>query len=86
MKEITIQIPQESKELVMELVLRLGGSIEKEVLDKNKRSTKTPKSKIRNSSTSQKKDTLFALFGKYPDFSLHPKTYRNDLWKREMEL
>ncbi len=86
MKEITIQIPEEAKELVMELVLRLGGSIEKEVLDKNKRSTKNPKSKIRNSSTLQKKENPFALFGKYPDFPLHPKTYRNDLWNREMEL
>ena len=86
MKEITIQIPQESKELVMELVLRLGGSIEKELFDKKKRSTKAPKSKISNSSTSEKKDNPFALFGKYPDFPLHPKTYRNDLWKREMEL
>ena len=86
MKEITIQIPEESKELVMEFVLRLGGCIEKEVFEKKKKSTKAPKSKISNSSTSQKKDTPFALFGKYPDFSLHPKTYRNDLWKREMEL
>lgn len=86
MKEITIQIPEESTELVRELVLRLGGSIEKEVFEKKKRSIKVPKSKISNSSTSQKKDNAFALFGKYPDFPLHPKTYRNDLWKREMEL
>ena len=85
MKEITIQIPTESTELVMELVLRLGGSIEKEDSEKKKVSTKGPKSKTRNSSTPKKKDNPFALFGKYPNFPLHPKTYRNDLWKREME-
>ncbi len=86
MKEITIQIPEESTELVIELVLRLGGSIEKEDLEKKKRSTKVLKSKTGKSSTSEKKDTPFALFGKYPNFPLHPETYRNDLWKREMEL
>lgn len=85
MKEITIQIPEESTELMMELVLRLGGSIEKEDLEK-KKSTKAPKSKTSNSSTPKKKDNPLDLFGKYPNFPLHPKTYRNDLWKRELEF
>ena len=88
MKEIIIQIPEESKKLVEELVLRLGGSIEieeKEDLDKNETSEKDLKSKTSTIPTKMK-DNPLALFGKYPDFPLDPNTYRNDLWKREAEL
>ena len=34
----------------------------------------------------KKKGDPLALFGKYPDFPLDPKTFRKDLWERNQEL
>ena len=81
MKEITIRIPDDSSELVIELVERLGGRIDKKEVEK---SSKTGK-KESNFPNKKKGDPL-ALFGKYPDFPLDPKTYRKDLWERNKEL
>ena len=81
MKEITINIPDDSSELVIELVERLGGSVEEREKSKPARSEKE---KI--SSLKKKKGDPLALFGKYPDFPLNPKTYRKDLWQRNQKL
>jgi hypothetical protein len=86
MKEITINIPDDSSELVIELVERLGGSVDK----KEKIKKGVPKSsktgiRVSNSSNKKKGDPL-SLFGKYPDFPLNPKTYRKDLWQRNQKL
>jgi len=79
MKELTIIIPDDSAELVTELVEKLGGSI-----DKKERINKL--SKGRDISLNKKKGDPLALFGKYPDFPLDPETYRKDLWERNQEL
>ena len=34
----------------------------------------------------KKKGDPLALFGKYPDFPLGPKTFRKDLWESNQEL
>lgn len=86
MKEITINIPDDSSELVIELVERLGGTVD----EKQKRKKGVPKSSktgkaVSNSSNKKKGDPL-SLFGKYPDFPLNPKTYRKDLWQRNQKL
>ena len=81
MKEITINIPDESSELVMELVERLGGSVEER---KGFKPVTNEKEKI--SSVKKRKRDPLALFGKYPDFPLDPKTYREDLWQRNQKL
>ena len=81
MKEITINIPDESSGLVIELVERLGGSVEeRETL----KPVRNEKEKI--PSLKKKKGDPLALFGKYPDFPLNPKTYRKDLWQRNQKL
>ena len=81
MKELTIIIPDDSAELVTELVEKLGGSI-----DKKERINKLSKRKGKDISLNKKKGDPLALFGKYPDFPLDPETYRKDLWERNQEL
>jgi hypothetical protein len=81
MKEVTYKIPDESAELVTELVTRLGGSMENK-----KKSGKKPASKKPITPTKQKKIkgrvSLLDFFGKFPDLDLNPVTYRDKLWKR----
>ena len=63
MKEITIRIPDDSSELLTELVERLGGSIDKkEVINKRIIKSSKNKKKVVNSSD-KKKDIPLALFG-----------------------
>ena len=86
MKVITIIIPDDSTELVTELVEKLGGAIEtKDRIRKEIRKTSKINGKNINFSKEKKGDPL-ALFGKYPDFPLDPKTYRKDLWERKQKL
>ncbi len=97
MKEIIIRIPEDSTELLTELVERLGGSIDKkERIKVTRKQTirkgsknqviKSPQTKKKGINTLKKKGDPLALFGKYPDFPLDPKTYRKDLWKRKVKL
>lgn len=79
MKEITINIPDDSSELVIELVERLGGSV-------NKKGIPLIQKESKSLSANKKKGDPLALFGKYPDFPLDPKTYRKDLWQRNQKL
>ena len=79
MKEITINIPDDTSELVIELVERLGGSVNKKGIPLRQR-------KLKASSSNKKKGDPLALFGKYPDFPLNPKTYRKELWQRNQKL
>lgn len=67
MKELTIIIPDDSAELVTELVEKLGGSIGKKERT-NKRTNKLSKGKGKDISLNKKKGDPLALFGKYPDF------------------
>lgn len=85
MKEITINIPDDSSDLVIELVERLGGSVDRK--GKYKSVTKPLKTRKKDSNSfNKKKGDPLALFGKYPDFPLNPKTYRKDLWQRNQKL
>ena len=81
MKEITFLVPEDSTKLVTELVERLGGSIDKKGI---KKPMEHPKKKV--PSANKRKGDPLALFGKYPDFPLNPKTYRKDLWQRNQKL
>jgi len=86
MKEITINIPDDSSDLVIELVERLGGSVDKREGTSNE-AIKLSKMKKKNIKyPNKKKGDPLALFGKYPDFPLNPKTYRKDLWQRNQKL
>ena len=81
MKEITFLVPDDSTDLVIELVEKLGGSVEER---ERVKPVKNEKEEI--SSLKKKKGDPLALFGKYPDFPLNPKTYRKDLWQRNQKL
>lgn len=86
MKEITINIPDDSSDLVIELVERLGGSVDKRKSTSNE-AIKLSKMKKKNIKyPNKKKGDPLSLFGKYPDFPLNPKTYRKDLWQRNQKL
>ena len=82
MKEITFLVPEDSTKLVTELVERLGGSVDKRNMQKP---IANRKRKISSTNNKKKGDPL-ALFGKYPDFPLDPKTYRKELWQRNQKL
>ena len=86
MKEYTINIPDDSSELVIELVQRLGGTVDKRESTSSE-AIKLSKMKKKNIKyPNKKKSDPLALFGKYPDFPLNPKTYRKDLWQRYQKL
>ncbi len=75
MKEIIINVPEDTVELVEELVQRIGGTIEK---PKNKK-------KI-NDKAKGANPKPFDFFGTWPDIPLNPKTYREKLWRKIPEL
>lgn len=75
MKEITFKIPDESTDLITELVEKLGGVIE----EKSKR----PGSARNTIKTSDKEkiDHTF-LFGKWKKFNIDSKIVRQELWRK----
>ncbi|MEO8823723.1 MAG: hypothetical protein ABI366_09110 [Ginsengibacter sp.] len=83
MKEITINIPDESSELLIELVERLGGCV-----DKKKKITKErvnikskPKKNIGQSDKTKKEKIDHTwLFGKWKDFDIDAKKLREESW------
>ena len=64
MKEIIINVPEDT----VELVRRIGGTIEKE--------------KSRINDKAKKKTRPLDFFGIWPDIPLDPKTYRVKLWRK----
>ncbi len=70
MKEMIINIPEESSTLVTELVEKLGGSVK----PARKRSDVKKKK--------EKPDPTF-LFGKWKDFDIDARKLREELWTRK---
>ena len=85
MKEITINIPDDASELVIELVEKLGGSV-----DKKEKVTKvsanvnsmSPK-KVTQSNKKKRKEKIdhTYLFGKWKDFDIDAKKLRQESWR-----
>ncbi len=75
MKEIIINVPEDTVELVEELVQRIGGTIEK---NENKK-------KINDKAKGANPKPL-GFFGTWPNIPLDPKTYREKFWRKIPEL
>jgi len=84
MKEITINIPDESSELVMELVERLGGSVHKNDFAKKEEKAaryKPQKKEIKSAGKTKKEKVDHTyFFGKWKDFDIDPKKLREQSW------
>lgn len=84
MKEIIINIPDDSSELVIELVERLGGSVDKKERGNKglaKVNSKLQK-KVVQSNKKKKKEKIdhTYLFGKWKDFDIDAKKLREESW------
>jgi hypothetical protein len=84
MKEITISIPDDSSELVIELVERLGGSIDRQK-KRNKEIAKANNKFQKKAIQSNKKITKEKidhtwLFGKWKDFDIDARKLRERSW------
>lgn len=75
MKELIINVPEESVEFVEEFVERIGG-----IIDSTKNKNKS------NSKVKGTKPQPLDFFGTWPDIPLDPKTYREKLWRKIPEL
>jgi hypothetical protein len=73
-KEYIVRIPEDEVEIVSTVLEKFGAEICPVGIEEEK--------KISN----KKKGDPLALFGKFPDFPLNPKTFRKDLWERNQEL
>lgn len=83
MKEITINIPDESSELVIELVEKLGGSVEKrkKILKERVNINSKPKKDIAKSGKKKKEKIDHTwLFGKWKNFDIDAKKLREESW------
>jgi hypothetical protein len=74
MKEYIVRIPDDEVEIVSTVLEKFGAEVKPVEIKKVK---KIPR---------KKKGDPLALFGKYPDFPLNPKTFRKDLWERNHQL
>ncbi|MEO8853505.1 MAG: hypothetical protein ABI359_06980 [Ginsengibacter sp.] len=74
MKEYLVKIPENEVETISNVLEKFGVEMSPVEMKKEK--------KILN----KKKGDPLALFGKYPDFPLNPKTFRKDLWARNQQL
>jgi hypothetical protein len=84
MKEITINIPDESSNLVIELVERLGGNIDKKE-SKSKGVSKANKGSQKKVGPSPRKDKKEKidhtyLFGKWKNFDIDARKLREQSW------
>jgi hypothetical protein len=77
MKEIIINVPEDSVSFVEEFVERIGGSIGSENIKPVK------KNKVSKNLNSYK---LSDYFGSWPDIDLDPKTYRKQIWGKRIDL
>ena len=73
MKEYIVRIPEKEVETISNVLEKFG--VEMSPVEINEEEILI-----------KKKGDPLALFGKYPDFPLDPKTYRKDLWERNQEL
>ncbi|MEO6838475.1 MAG: hypothetical protein ABI261_01955 [Ginsengibacter sp.] len=84
MKEITINIPDDSSDLVIDLVERLGGSVDiKERINKGVGKIKNkPQKKVTLSNKKTKKEKIdhTYLFGKWKGFDIDAKKLRKESW------
>lgn len=83
MKEITINIPDESSELVIELVEKLGGSVEKrkKISKERVNINSKPKKDIAKSGKKKKEKIDHTwLFGKWKNFDIDAKKLREESW------
>lgn len=72
MKEMIINIPEDSSTLVTELIEKLGGSVKKEnekIVSKKKKEQKPVEHDF--------------LFGKWKDFDIDARKLREELWRRD---
>ena len=74
MKEYIVRIPDDEVETISNVLEKFGAEMSPVVITKEKKSL-----------NKKKRDPL-ALFGKFPDFPLNPKTFRKDLWERNQKL
>jgi len=74
MKEYIVRIPDTEVETLSNVLEKFGAEMSPVVIKKQKR--------ILN----KRKGDPLALFGKFPDFPLNPKTFRKDLWERNQNL
>lgn len=73
MKEYIVRIPDNEVETISNVLEKFGAEMSPVEIKEEEISIK-------------KKGDPLALFGKYPDFPLDPKTFRKDLWERNQEL
>ncbi|HEX5154122.1 MAG TPA: hypothetical protein VFW07_21895 [Parafilimonas sp.] len=73
MKEMIINIPDDSTTLVTELVEKLGGSVKE----------KKAKSDLEKKNLKKDKPEPTFLFGKWKSFNIDPKKLREELWTRK---
>ncbi len=84
MKEIIINIPDDSSELVIELVERLGGSVDKK--ERGNKGLAKVNSKLQKkvvlSNKKKKKEKIdhTYLFGKWKEFGIDAKKLREESW------
>ena len=71
-----IKIPDDSTELVTELVEKLGGSVE----TNKKEASSIKKKKSKNKKENVEHDFLF---GKWKDFDIDPQKLRDELWRKK---
>ena len=84
MKEITINIPDESSDLVIELVERLGGNVDKKESKSTgvSKANKVSQKKVAASTRKIKKEKIdhTYLFGKWKNFDIDARKLREQSW------
>lgn len=85
MKEITFLVPDESSELITELVEKLGGTIDLGMAKKKRESErKITEAKLKTikptKKTKDEKIDHTYLFGKWKDFDIDAKKLREQSW------
>ena len=74
---MTIKIPDDSTELVTELVEKLGGSVK---VKKEKKISSVKKKKSKRKKEHVEHDFLF---GKWKEFDIDPQKLRDELWRKD---
>ncbi len=74
MKEYIVRIPDNEVETISNVLEKFGAEMSPVEIKKERKNL------------NKKKGDPLALFGKFPDFPLNPKTFRKDLWERNQKL
>lgn len=80
MREVTYRIPDESADVITELVQQLGGSVESVINSEEAPISK--KTSAKKKRVEKPVDHTF-LFGKWKDFDIDARKLRDDLWNRK---